>query len=213
MRRIGNRYTDQPRNHALFFNSTTPANPPSSRSHRKTEDTPPSKYLHTYIFFLRCDHGQCATTTLLVSRETGSHGFGGCGGRRGRGGGGDVEKAQRLFSYQRPVWGEIEINRFMGTHISRYVSNASFAAISSLRSFGGGTGPSSDGGSYSFDHGDLGTKPQQGCRQSHGPSPTHRTAPPPQTGGKGRGRDAPVTLAVLIVDTSEILFPRRPVNA
>ena len=116
MRRIGNRYTDQPRNHALFFNSTTPANPPSSRSHRKTEDTPPSKYLHTYIFIfiLRCDHGQCATTTLSVSRETGSHGFGGCGGRRGRGGGGGVEKAQRLFSYQRPVWGEIEIERSWG---------------------------------------------------------------------------------------------------
>jgi len=47
------------------------------------------------------------------------------------------------------------IDRDHKTYISRYVSNASFAAISSLRSFGGGTGPSSDGGSYSFDQGDL----------------------------------------------------------
>lgn len=42
------------------------------------------------------------------------------------------------------------------TDISRYVSKASFAAISSLRSLGVGIVPSSKGGSYSFDHGDLG---------------------------------------------------------
>jgi hypothetical protein len=40
-------------------------------------------------------------------------------------------------------------------YISRYVSKASFAAISSLRSFGAGVVPSSSGGSYSLDHGDL----------------------------------------------------------
>jgi hypothetical protein len=74
--------------YVLFLRSTTPAKPPSSRSHKKTEDTPPSKY------------------------------------------------------------------------ISRYVSNASLAAISSFRSFGGGMGPSSDGGSYSFDQGDLSTHSQ-----------------------------------------------------
>jgi hypothetical protein len=37
----------------------------------------------------------------------------------------------------------------------RYVHLAMFIAISSLCSFGGGTGPSSDDGSYSFDQGDL----------------------------------------------------------
>ena len=40
-------------------------------------------------------------------------------------------------------------------NISLYVSNASFAAISSLRSFGEGVVPSSSGGSYSLDQGDL----------------------------------------------------------
>ena len=110
----------------------------------------------------------------------------------GTGGGGDVEKKKSAAFVFIPTTGvgrDIEMqDRSWGTHISRYVSNASFAAISSLRSFGGGTGPSSDGGSYSFDHGDLGTKKkqQQRCHQrSHGLSPTHRTAPPPQTGGKG----------------------------
>lgn len=41
------------------------------------------------------------------------------------------------------------------TYNSLYVSKASFAAISSLRSFRLGVVPSSRGGSYSLDHGDL----------------------------------------------------------
>lgn len=40
------------------------------------------------------------------------------------------------------------------TNISRYVSNASFMATSSSRSFLDGTAPSASGGSYAFVHGD-----------------------------------------------------------
>lgn len=41
------------------------------------------------------------------------------------------------------------------TYNSLYVSKASFAVISSLRNFRLGVVPSSKGGSYSLDHGDL----------------------------------------------------------
>lgn len=44
------------------------------------------------------------------------------------------------------------------TRISRYVSNASLAVISNFRNFEEGTVPSSNGGSYSFDQGDLDIK-------------------------------------------------------
>ena len=89
--------------------------------------------------------------------KRGSHGFGGCGGHGGGSGGGDVDEGAAFCFVFIPttVVGRDRDGQIRGTHISRYVSNASFAAISSLRSFGGGTGPSSDGGSYSFDHGDL----------------------------------------------------------
>jgi hypothetical protein len=104
--------------YVLFLRSTTPAKPPSSRSHRKTEDTPPSKYL--------IHHGQSIDA-----------------------------------SWDRWMSGISVPPKSCGkTHISRYVSNASLAAISSFRSFGGGMGPSSDGGSYSFDQGDLSTHSQ-----------------------------------------------------
>ena len=43
----------------------------------------------------------------------------------------------------------------LDTYISRYVSKASLAAISSFRSLGEGVVPSSNGGSYSYDQGDL----------------------------------------------------------
>lgn len=53
------------------------------------------------------------------------------------------------------VSGQVVYFKERRSYISRYVSNASFAAISSFRNFADGNVASSNGGSYSFDHGDL----------------------------------------------------------
>lgn len=67
-------------------------------------------------------------------------------------------------------------------------------------------GPSSEGGSYSFDQGDLRT--HGGVEETLTLMWRHAA-----TAQGAQQRDAPVTLAVLVVHTSEVLFPSRPVNA
>ena len=54
----------------------------------------------------------------VMRTKRGSHGFGGCGGRGGREGAVALKKRGVLFSYQRPLWGEIEIDISWDSHLA-----------------------------------------------------------------------------------------------